>query len=574
MQEYFAKFGDIASARLCHGTDYIYGFVQFVNPEHAANVLSKRQYKIYGAVVRVKEADSRHQPRIPYDPIESQSDILIASNIPIPDLNDDCLRDIFDYATALDLISLAKVNSRFQRIAQERFAVKYKKFRLASLSDEAGKNNTILRMEQLVNFLTHFGSLIVSLEVDRSGSIDGKYMTLELIAAHCTGTLHELTLNGFDMKGRQQHLRSLLAKLRKLYLVGCEFSKEFSKILRGCSALTKLKISDTFDMPNMIFNLPALESISFENIECPKKFLRRFLQKNPQLRKVKIIRCGDVDSAVFPAIASFVPQMEKISFKQNDSYGECSFVQNAKHFTKLVALKKLAIHCSGFPMHSVFNEMVSANIALEYLDIQRCPGGHELYDAISSMKTLKTLKMRKVNKLSSSNVLSICENLPELSEILMDCGDLSADTLIKVVQKTPKLQAIELMRSSVAIDANSFETILRIVRNRPVPLEIVLCAGYDPITVSNELRKANKHSLNLVTKVYESEDDELTDESDESHEWDSDEDYENYDYVDSDGDFVFGYDSDDDDEVGLNRRAHRIYMDCLVGMIEMIGHHV
>lgn len=72
---------------------------------------------------------SKMPPTVP----SRQPDIPIDSDITMPDLNDDYLRESFDYASAFDLISLAVVYSRFKRIAQEKFAAKYKRFHFDTL---------------------------------------------------------------------------------------------------------------------------------------------------------------------------------------------------------------------------------------------------------------------------------------------------------------------------------------------------------------------------------------------------------------------------------------------------------
>lgn len=503
--------------RLCPATDYnyTYGFVQFTDPQHAADVLAMSQHKINGTYVHVEEAGSWHQPRSKYLSVErwrqrnkKTPDIAITRNFrirkcTITDLNDDCLREIFEYAKVLDLFSLTGVSSRFKRIAQERFAVKYKEFRLARLSEDAGKKQMIFRTEHLISFLMQFGPLIVSLEVERSSLPFLNDYALELVLAHCTDTLRKLILVNLELI-REHCMLPFLAQLQKLYLVGCFFNERFATLLRGYSALTKLKFDGTYDLPLMNYNLPALESISFIRIATlPKSYVNEFLEQNPQLRKVTIIECRDIDSDVFQEIASFVPQVEKISFSQFPRNHDLSFVINANHLKKLVKLKKLKIDCAGYSIHTVFSEMVSANILLEHLHMGHCPYSQELNDAISNMKTLKTLNMLSIEEFTSSDLLSICENLPELSRLSTDCCmDMRAETFIEVVRQTSKLQTIELMRTPLEIDVKSFETILELIKKRhdSRALEIVLPASGHTVTVPGELRRTNKSIVNLVTK--------------------------------------------------------------------------
>lgn len=77
---------------------------------------------------------------------------------------------------------------------------------------------------------------------------------------------------------------------------------------------------------------------------------------------------------------------------------------------------------------------------------------------------------------------------------------MDADFLIDLVRKMPKLETIEPIATQVKFDANLFEAILEIIKNRSDsrPLQILLCKSNDSITVSDKLREANKNSLNLV----------------------------------------------------------------------------
>lgn len=547
IQSYFECIGEISLIRLHPNPTHTYGFVHFREPEHAAEVLSRTHHKIAGVYVRVKEAERRHKPKMPYATFDNAIDTQTTRAIPVPDLNDDCLREIFDYLNVLDLVSVAKVCPRFEAIAQARFSIKHKTFDFHELYRAA---RIELHQHHLEGFLERFGQFIVNLRVSyiEIQTIDNDFV-LELISKYCKGRLDILKLENFELKGRiLKKMRSLFARLQKIYLRGCTFTSPFFRHLGFCNKLKKLKFSDYSECSDcrlFTFNLPELETISFKNFDgFGLNQMVKFLEQNPQLKKVSIVNCESIESSILPEIARRIPLVEKISFKESRDYSSPHFRKNAMHLKQLSSLKKLKIDCADNPVGSVFNEIANAKVPLDYLEIRHCSANRQLVNSISNMNTLKTLNLIQIDTMVASHLHEMCYNLPELTRLVVDkCPDLNTDGLLKLVRKAKKLQEINLLRTTTEINDESFKTLLKIIEKRTEshPLKITVPFSNDsPKRLAKELVNRNRNKLIVEsTNTFNY----MSDEDDE----DDDDDYDSDDLFDSD-DYESDYEYDERDE--------------------------
>lgn len=536
IQAYFECIGEISLINLHPNPTHTYGFVHFREPAHAAEVLSRSYHKIAGVYIRVKEAERRQKPKMPYAPADSVIDAHTTCGVPVPALNDDCLREIFDYLNVLDLASVAEVSPRFEALARERFSIKHKTFDFHEFSKV---RRTELRVHQLESFLQHFGPLIVNLRVSFiEVQTIGNNSVLEMISKYCSsGGLETLKLENFELKGKfLQKMRSFFARLQKLYLRGCEFTSPFIRVLGQCTVLKKLKFSDYSECTDtrlFTFNLPRLETISFKNFDgFSLNQLVKFIERNPQLKKISINHCEAIGSGILPVIVRRIPLVEKISFKECMYDSGPAFKKNAMHLKQLSSLKKLKIDCADNPVNSVFSEMATANVPLEYLEISHCLANRQLVNSISNMKTLKTLILFQIDTMVASHLQEMCENLPELTRLVVDkCADFSTDALLKLARKAKKLQEINLVRTFAEINDESFRALLKIIEKRTEshPLKITVPFSLDsPNRLSTELVNGNRDKLIVDTTncLYylsdESEDDDDVDSDIDTDEYESD----------------------------------------------------
>lgn len=221
-------------------------------------------------------------------------------------LNDDCFHEIFNKLNFPGLFSVANVCTRFNQIAKQVFASKYRSRMINSTH-----LHLIRFLIQVENVLSNFGSFIVSLEVDPEQILDNntddetKYnlsnSILTMIGAHCRN-LNELIIN-FLRLDEQTLIRisSLLLRLKTLRLRTVT-NGSARDVISKCSQLEVLDYClyshYDIDLPNV--TLPNLVEFRFN----PNKYknipsLIAFLACNSHLKILEMCACSFDSTNIF-----------------------------------------------------------------------------------------------------------------------------------------------------------------------------------------------------------------------------------------------------------------------------------
>lgn len=141
----------------------------------------------------------------------------------ILDVDDDCLYNIFDRLSVMDLCATAETCTRFRRIAREAFRRKYDSLRV-----NAGSSRHFMRHRELspiaykmLRMLKTFGSVMVDLKIIISRHRDHQNNVADILFANCTA-LESLSLQEYSVPDDPQRIaamRSLFGKLKKLVLI-------------------------------------------------------------------------------------------------------------------------------------------------------------------------------------------------------------------------------------------------------------------------------------------------------------------------------------------------------------------
>lgn len=223
------------------------GVVQYQRPECAAQVLYDCNGVKWGVFVQLADGQPENhirpeigvlapdaESRVPVHCGESYETHILA-------LNDDCLEEIFDYFYPEDLWLISYVCQWFRSIAQKRFSAKHKSLNMFMLTfDGKYEFKADSKMYRMRKSLTIFGPFIKSSNIDVYSfcRLFEQIRTLELLVRHCTGTLNELSLSMFSLKGPFVHnWRPLFAGLKKLQLDSCLLNGDFNEMLRCASEL-------------------------------------------------------------------------------------------------------------------------------------------------------------------------------------------------------------------------------------------------------------------------------------------------------------------------------------------------
>lgn len=434
--------------------------------------------------------------------LSSTSDTIIS------DMNDDCLLEVFQYLELIDLLAAADVSSRFRQIAQRQFALP--KFKNDFLCIRCSPSNHYLDSDNLRHeiylgtkqkddfkkrkvickdcsldclvlyvskFLRIFGASVKSIklfkypkiEEDTFNSPEDKYkkIILDLVSRYCSGTLTELEIYHCDLTGEiEVIIRPLLARLQKLLINGCEYSKLFGKMLSPWTPELRAlhlsykpahRISHEMQLDDILRqSFPKLTRISFDSINGEKSYdIEEFLRMNPQLKHIGMVDCSSIHRSIIQSIATHVPHIETLEidriFGWSDTHLRYCGRLNGLSTLKLCADDQFnTVLIDQTFMTSILYEIHVAKIALQHLYVSRIGNQQferteQLVDAISKLRILKTLWLIRVNALKMSDIFRICEQLKELLvlKLLSNKIFISADDLLQMIKNARTLRSLQ-----------------------------------------------------------------------------------------------------------------------------------
>lgn len=162
------------------------------------------------------------------------------------DLNDDCLREVFDVMELSDLAIVADVCDRFRSIAQALFKASKVKDLTFNMPIE---NETIIeKLERASGLLRNFGLYAESIEVHGSRMSSGRKSQayedriLQLISRHCGGNITKLQLH--EIMDPHKFVESIpkyeKLKILRLDCVCCIYLSDILRVCKNLKELTEL----------------------------------------------------------------------------------------------------------------------------------------------------------------------------------------------------------------------------------------------------------------------------------------------------------------------------------------------
>lgn len=338
---------------------------------------------------------------------------LERSETTILNVNDDCMREVIQYLDANDLAVVADVCIRFRQNA----------VKIAHLKPKVLYLNDYTSVVDYSRF-RNFGTTIKSVDVNCYGRANHQKRLIQSLSRYCIGESIELVLRSYEINEEMAFItRPLLERVTKLEFDTCRFSMMLQRNLPLWSPeLRELKY--TYDASNFSFDqgqlFPKLESISFERTNMEKSHIELFLEKNPQLKEIRVIFCKQLDDDIFQWIAKYVPEIERITFDANYP----THRMNIKFCGLLRELKSLSMRMDAIADKSyvqlVVHEIAAANIPLESLQLVGLDLRNEtqrFVEGISKLTKLKILRLQRVKNMTASQLIEMCKSLEELSEI-------------------------------------------------------------------------------------------------------------------------------------------------------------
>lgn len=371
----------------------------------------------------------------------------------IMDLNDDCLRYIFNEFGTHDLGAVVDVCRRFRAFAKERFAaLETKCFVFGNIFHKC--KSTEKSLQTTAKFLRDFGAFFEQIYVSFEGEEQPNYATkyIELLKRHTSEELRLLEFWHLDMNDEiVESMRVPLEHLHTLNLKKCSLTESFLRNLSlWAPQLELLKLVDvSVPTPERFIGLhqnhPMLERIVFGNMDVSGSDIERLITSNPQLKQVSFDMCPNLNDDIIPMVAKHLPKLEL--FLLHVANATDQLTENMKHLSEMDCLGFLSISFNAAEAVMLdLREIGIAKMPLETLLLHKFTVGDgeaaSFVAEISKMRHLKKLTLVSVGGLYPANILDICKSLEELTMLtLKDSGFvLTADYLSKIICSASKLE--------------------------------------------------------------------------------------------------------------------------------------
>lgn len=431
-----------------------YGFVQFKLEESAKAALLRSNHRIGNGIPNITAA---------HDSLQPDFELILRM------LDDECLKQVFLRLRLKDLSNAADVCVRFKNAANWVFKTKFKclEFDVICYGEYFHmRPDADSIMEELKeNVLRNFGPLICSLR-----RIDNEKV-LELVSRYCVDksnlkALHFCCVN--ITKKIVERFRNVFKQLNQLRFDYIEFDTNVSDLFPICTDLDDLWFWTRPD-------------------QNAKVILDNLLISNRKLKKINIQK----RNTKFNSNESF------ISYLRAPSELDIGF--NLQYLSKLSMLNDLTLHFNYQIVSSALKIVAENNIPIEKLSLWKGVMYHDAFESICQMNRMNKLYLNSICSpgLDENHLVELAKHLPDLQEMrLSQCSiKANADSLKRMISHLNKLKSIHIgVQPETKIELNDYNTMLDIVKNRPVEthLKIIMHGDNVNVDVPEEIRKKNR----------------------------------------------------------------------------------
>lgn len=321
----------------------------------------------------------------------------------LTDVNDHCLVEIFRFMSLEDLCTVSEVCKRFQQLAITAFKSTWKN-RVVKISNlhRVGKEWKQMRLDSL-RILRHFGGVLTKLHVQSDNQ-----KIYDFIVDKCGPNLVELKLDPeyYPVDELNEEKLTKFTNLRSLRLFG---NQQF------------------IDMEYIQQNFMKLEYIAIGRLAIDFENLRRFLQLNPQLKRLGLTHDDNtpLNRDVIQFIDESLPELEELQLQFSDpeeDFTERNTDTNVRQPRFFKNLKRLIIeHCAHTESWLRYISISNGKLEEIHFYVHHADGWNDFIDLICSQyKELKVLKFNFF--LDDEQLMKLGKNLPKLSKI--ECDDL------------------------------------------------------------------------------------------------------------------------------------------------------
>lgn len=156
------------------------------------------------------------------------------------------------------------------------------------------------------------------------------------------------------------------------------------------------------------------------------------------------------------------------------SYDDDEISLNINHLSGLTSLKVLKIYLGTVSAAPLANYLSASTAPIEHMELKRGIIDKSIIDAISNMKHLKKLQLDEIGGLTDEHMIELAVGSGSRLESLKLCDrnfcnlkDFTTIGLKKMLPFFTKLSLLTLDESTIRIDADDYQTMLNVVRQRP-----------------------------------------------------------------------------------------------------------
>lgn len=441
-------------------------------------------------------------------------------------LNDDCIEEIFRRIFCLeDFLNMADVCQRFQQNAKNCFRMQFKHVYLNHCHITGGD---FVPSERVIPFLNTFGPFIHGLKliIKPQTIINLKPDDIfKSIVKFTSATLKELYIGCYNPDFAQTQF-SALEVLRLFWSI----PKNFEQV----PSLKELEYMYDKKLPNFMRTISQLESLSLLSSVVTDDIIIDLLPRNPQLKRLNFRRCYKLTPLILKHIADNSRDLVELSLRTL-SPGTSSLGTNLTHdmvntnLQYLGALKQLKYIeielCSTILFQTMIHTFAENDVPIESMKIDLKNKGPYIIRN-SKLPTIKTLKYLDFIKFPRENCFSelmvnIVKTQTALESIKMACCDedlmeeqpIPMLEIINVLKYGKKLSEFEFHVILLDVNLESYESLLRLVKNR-VRTKIIIghvnsnCIPHDVLAKNEyesewlEIRYLGIHETNYRIGVY------------------------------------------------------------------------
>lgn len=446
-----------------------------------------------------------HQDEFFHNPYESNATKFF-------DLNDDCVLEVFERLSVLDLCAFKWTCKRYFALADCFFEMAYKTLNFGNWNIKS--EYSLLTENDMRRILSTFGTKLESITVNADSFQPESKVVLQTLNEFCCGRpLRSLKMVKFVIDDETVgECSALWSTVQRLTIDKCYVDDSvIEKWLRKCSSLTELEMIRQMNTDGrcLLYEFPNLQGFALRsNDNFDPVCMNTFLQKNPQLRTLSLIGCNFVDDEIFEIIADNLVNLEALYIRVVHVTNK--FEANLENLLRLQQLCKLEFNCGLLPINTFITGLAMTN-RMESLGISSAEFTPDLCSALCNLKNLQTLKLMSMYDGNVKSLKSIAQQLPRLKEFhIIESDFIEFDQIIEFIEHASRVEKLVVVQSSkiLPISSEMFVRLAESVQKRVDKLQLSVHLDYFELkttkeNISDALRKEYMHILQLVSLSWE-----------------------------------------------------------------------